>query len=264
MANFHLSVAVLSRRRGRSAVAAAAYRSASRLFDERREQSCDFRKKQPEIAFSCVLYPEAAPVSWSREELWNRAERSEKRRDAIVAREINLALVHELPVDDQIPLVKKLASEISNSLRIAIDINVHVPLRRARDRRRYVANPHAHLELTTRRIVNGTLGEKTRELDCLRTGRALIVAWRQRWAALLNQKLAERGLAIRVDHRSYLNQGLEELPTIKEGWGPDVRERMEYNDAVRHANRQVHEAQRALDAFRQDTQRSRGTGESPT
>jgi len=91
MAIYHLHVKVLGRKSGSSAVASAAYRSASRLRDDRLERSHDFSSKRG-VVHSEVMLPEKAPQEWSdRERLWNAVEAFEVRRDAQLAREVEFA-----------------------------------------------------------------------------------------------------------------------------------------------------------------------------
>ena len=88
MAIYHFSAKVISRANGSSAVASAAYRSASELFDERLERHHDFSNKSG-IVHSEVMLPEGAPERLKdRTTLWNEVEAGEKRKDAQLAREI--------------------------------------------------------------------------------------------------------------------------------------------------------------------------------
>src|SRR5690606_6003211 len=101
MASYHFSAQVIQRSKGRSAVAAAAYRSGSNLYDERRGESHDYSKRRG-VAWSDVLVPDgAAEFLKDRRALWNEVERMELRSDAQVAREINLALPRELGTDQR-------------------------------------------------------------------------------------------------------------------------------------------------------------------
>jgi hypothetical protein len=96
MAIYHLSVKVISRAKGRSAVAAAAYRSGSRLRDDRLDRDHDFSNKAG-VVHSEVMLPEHAPQAWEdRARLWNEVEASEKRIDARLAREVELAIPREM------------------------------------------------------------------------------------------------------------------------------------------------------------------------
>jgi hypothetical protein len=91
-----------------------------------------------------------------------------------------------------------------------VDVAIHAPSRRGDER-----NHHAHLLLTTRRLTADGFTEKTRELDDLKSGE--VVRWRERWATLVNEHLAEHGHAARVDHRSLTAQGAEREPTFHKG-----------------------------------------------
>ena len=107
MAIYHFTAKIISRAKGRSAVAAAAYRSASELEDFRQGQSFDYTSK-PNIIHSEILAPEGAP-EWvgNRETLWNAVEAGEKRRDAQVAREIEFALPEELKDFEAVALARE-------------------------------------------------------------------------------------------------------------------------------------------------------------
>src|SRR3546814_20301061 len=92
MAIFHLSVKVISRAAGRSAVAAAAYRAGERLHDERLDRDHDFRAKSG-VEHSEIMLPESAPERFSdRATLWNEVEATEKRKDAQLAREVEFSI----------------------------------------------------------------------------------------------------------------------------------------------------------------------------
>ena len=103
MAIYHFTAKVISRSKGRSAVAAAAYRSASEIRDYRQDLTFDYAAK-PDVIHSEILAPEGAP-QWvhDRELLWNAVEAGEKRRDAQVAREVEFALPEELNRAEAIP-----------------------------------------------------------------------------------------------------------------------------------------------------------------
>jgi len=96
MAIYHLHVKVIGRKAGSSAVASAAYRSASRLRDDRLGRDQNFSAKRG-VVHSEVMLPQKAPPAWSdRERLWNDVEASEARRDAQLAREVEFALPREM------------------------------------------------------------------------------------------------------------------------------------------------------------------------
>src|ERR1700761_2927862 len=96
MAIYHLHFKVIGRKSGSSAVASAAYRSGSRLHDERLDRSQDFSAKRG-VVHSEVMLPENAPEAWGdRERLWNDVEAFEVRKDAQLAREIEFAIPREM------------------------------------------------------------------------------------------------------------------------------------------------------------------------
>ncbi len=204
MAIFHLSVSVIARSRGRSAVCAAAYRAAARLVDQRLGQVHDYRHKRG-VEHLEILNPEGAPA-WAadRERLWNAAEFAEKRVDGRPAREIRIALPAELSHEAQVNTVRAFLREHVVALGMSADLAIH---------RDNPDNPHAHVLITTRPWVDGELGKK----DPGWNSKDVVVAWRQGWELVCNRELARAGLAIRIDHRSHEDRGLEILPTRKIG-----------------------------------------------
>lgn len=210
MASYHLSVKVVSRSTGRSATAAAAYRAAARVRDERTGELHDFARKRG-VVHREIVTPDTAP-DWAhnRERLWNAAEAAEKRRDAMTAREFEIALPSELNREQRKQLALAMAREIVTRHRCAVDVAIHAPSREGDER-----NHHAHLLCTTRRLARDGLAEKTRELDEKHSGE--IARWRARWAELQNEALKARGLDSRVDHRSYRDQGRVEEPAAHKG-----------------------------------------------
>ena len=210
MAIYHLSVKAISRSAGRSATAAAAYRAATRIQDERTGLVHDYSRKAG-VLHREIVAPDDAPA-WARDraQLWNAAELAETRKNSTVAREIEVALPTEISPQHRRELACALAHEIAARHRCAVDVAIHAPARRSDER-----NHHAHLLMTTRRLNADGLTEKTRELDDLKTGE--VTRWRERWATLVNEHLAEHGHTERVDHRSLEDQGLDRDPTFHKG-----------------------------------------------
>ena len=213
MAIFHLSVKVISRAAGRSAVAAAAYRSAERLHDERLDRAHDFTNKSG-VVHSEVLLPENAPDEWqNRERLWNDAEAFEKRKDAQLSREVEFAIPREMNQAQSIELARDFVQREFVDQGMAADLNVHWDI--GADG---LAKPHAHVMLTMREIVvsedgEAAFGAKVREWNAT----SLVEQWRERWASHVNERLAERDIDARIDHRSLAAQGIELEPQDKIG-----------------------------------------------
>ena len=208
MAIYHLHVKVIGRKAGSSAVASAAYRSASRLRDERLERSHDFSSKRG-VVHSEIMLPEKAPQAWSdRERLWNDVEALEVRRDAQLAREVEFALPREMTHAQGIELARDFVQAEFVDQGMIADLNVHWDI--AEDGS---PKPHAHVMLTMRAVDENGFGKKMREWN--RT--EMVGRWREHWAELANERLAELDIDARIDHRSLEAQGIALEPQSQIG-----------------------------------------------
>ena len=181
-------------------MAAACYRSATRAVDGRTGTTHDYRARRRDIAHREM-------IGWhaDRAALWNAAETAEKRKDAVTARELQIALPRELPLRTNAMLAVALGMVLHRTHGVAVDVCVHRGT--AKDGG---GQPHAHLLFTTRRVTDGaTFGAKTTEWDNRRTGSQCLEAIRAAWAGLCNAALAAAGRSERVDHRSYARQGTD-------------------------------------------------------
>lgn len=125
MAIYHFSAKVISRANGSSAVAAAAYRSASRLHDERLDRSHDFSNKAG-VIHSEILAPKQTPERWQdRTTLWNEVEAGEKRKDAQLAREVEFSIPREMSRKDGIELARSFVQKEFVDRGMVADLNVH-------------------------------------------------------------------------------------------------------------------------------------------
>jgi Ti-type conjugative transfer relaxase TraA len=217
MAIYHLSMKTVSRSSGRSAVGAAAYRSGTCLTNERDGLTHDYTRKGG-IEHAEIVLPEGANAEWAhdRETLWNAAEFAEKRKDARVAREIEVALPHELTGDERLELVREFSQSLADRYGVAVDFAIHTP-----DDNMDIRNHHAHILMTTRQVGADGLGDKTeleRENKWLKahdlpTTDEQLKALRVEWEETANLALARAGHDIRIDHRSHQDRGLEIEPT---------------------------------------------------
>ncbi|MBN9559161.1 MAG: Ti-type conjugative transfer relaxase TraA [Alphaproteobacteria bacterium] len=213
MAIYHFSAKVIGRSAGRSAVASAAYRAAERLHDDKLGRAHDYREKAG-VIHSEILLPEGAPARWlDRGTLWNEVEAGEKRKDAQLARDLEISLPRELSQAEAIALARDFAREQFVDCGMVADLNVH-----------WIAaadgelQPHAHVMLTMREIIPGPEGEGAFGKKVVAwNDRTLLVAWRERWASMTNERLLSLGYDIRIDHRSYAEQGLALEPQHKIG-----------------------------------------------
>ncbi|MGV7212913.1 Ti-type conjugative transfer relaxase TraA [Bradyrhizobium sp. UFLA05-112] len=208
MAIYHLHVKVIGRKSGSSAVASAAYRSASRLRDERLERCHDFSAKRGVVHSEMVL-PENAPEAWSdRERVWNDVEAFEIRKDAQLAREVEFAIPREMTEAQGIELARDFVRAEFVDRGMIADLNVHWDM--AEDG---MPKPHAHVMLTMRAVDEKGFGQKVREWN--RT--EMVERWRERWAELANERLAELDIDARIDHRSLEAQGIALEPQSQIG-----------------------------------------------
>jgi len=208
MAIYHFSAKVISRANGSSALASAAYRSASRLHDERLDRDHDFTNKSG-VIHSEVMTPQDAPDELrEREGLWNAVEAAEKRKDAQLAREVEFAIPREMDQAQGIELARDFVEREFVARGMIGDLNVHWDV--GEDG---VARPHAHVMLTMRAVDENGFGPKVREWN--RT--ALLQHWREAWASHANERLAELGFEARIDHRSLEAQGIALEPQHKVG-----------------------------------------------
>lgn len=217
MASYHCSIKPVSRGKGRSGTAAAAYRAGVCLKDERTGEVHDYTRKQG-VEYAEVLLPSG--VNMDREQLWNAAENAEKRKDARVAREFELALPVELTPEQRRELTTDFAKSLVDKYGVAADVGVHEPSRKGDQR-----NHHAHILITTRQISAQGLGEKTdleREDKTLRaqgkpSGREQLEELRAAWATWCNVALELAGHQERVSHKSLKAQGINRESTTHLG-----------------------------------------------
>jgi ATP-dependent exoDNAse (exonuclease V) alpha subunit len=232
MAIYHLSVKPVSRAGGRSATAAIAYRSAEKVHDLTTDEVFDYTRKRGVEHSEIVLPTEAAKqdINWARDRqaLWNAAEMAEKRKDARVAREYEVALPHELKPGQRVELVRAFAGELANRYEVAVDFSIHAPHQSGDER-----NHHAHIMTTTREVTAIGLGAKAsiewsdtdRRKQGLEPAKSEVKSIRERWAALTNEHLQERGIEVRIDHRSLETQGIDREPTTHLGPAVSAMER---------------------------------------
>ena len=234
MAIYHFSAKVISRKNGSSAVASAAYRSGSELFDERLGRHHDFSNKA-DVIHSEVLLPEGVPQRLNdRTTLWNEVEAGEKRKDAQLAREIEFSIPREMSREDGIRLARDFVAREFVDRGMVADLNVHWD--RAEDGS---PKPHAHVMLAMREVGPEGFGKKERDWN----RGELLQHWREAWGAHVNERLAELGIDARIDHRSYAEQGIALEPQNKIGPAASRRpgqgleaERIEDHDRIAREN----------------------------
>ena len=204
MAIYHLSVQIIGRGRGRSAIAAAAYRSGEKLRDHQTGELRDYTRKD-RVHHTEIMAPETAPA-WitDREKLWNEVERAERRMNSQIAREVNIALPVELDRDQQTELIRGYVRSEFVERGMVADLALHDL---------DGTNPHAHIMLSTREIGPEGWGGKNREWN----DKTLLQAQREAWERVANRALERAGRGERINHRSLKAQGVDRAPGVHVG-----------------------------------------------
>lgn len=217
MAIYHLSAKCIQRSKGRSATAAAAYRSGERIRDEREGLTHDYRRRSG-VEHTEIITPTGESVE--RAKLWNLAEAAEQRKDGTTAKEFEVALPDELTPVERCELVRDFAKYIAKAQGCAVDIAIHAPGKG--DSR----NHHAHFLCTTREFERGgTLGNKCamelsdrdRKKRGLPGRRSDLEDIRATWARLANQALTRAGHVADLDHRNNQERGIMVPPDVHLG-----------------------------------------------
>ena len=216
MAIYHCSIKNISRSEGRSIVACAAYRAGEKLYCRTYGKSQDYTRKSG-IEYSQIFAPDNVhPDLLHRQNLWNKVEQAELKKDgsikqeARLAKEIEIALPFELDKAQRQTLVIELCQALVARHGVVVDVAIHAPHTAGGSDDR---NFHAHILVTTRAATGQGLGVKIRELDKQETLKQI----REKVAVLTNTHLERAGLDIRVDHRSHEEKGLDAEPTFHEG-----------------------------------------------
>ena len=270
MAIYHLSIKIISRGKGKSAIEAAAYRAGESIKNEYNGNTHDYSAKKG-VVFSEIMTPLNAPEEYrNRAILWNTVEQNERAVNAQLAREIEIALPNEFNIDQNILLVQEYVYDNFVSKGMCADICLHDT---------GTGNKHAHILLTMRPLdADGTWGAKARkefvlnkngERVKLQNGRyktrrinstdwddrSKSEEWRSAWANLVNDHLQHFGYEQTLDHRSYARQNKEQIPTIHLGAishsleqkgiaterGDKNRAIKATNERIRAINKQLHE-----------------------
>lgn len=259
---YHLSAQIIGRSNGRSAVAAAAYRSGEKLYEKESNSYKNYSRKQ-NVVYTEILLPQNAPAEYSdRETLWNAVQEVEKNKNARFSRELNVAL----PITEKLETHKAIVKEYGQYLAdqgMCVDIAIHG----------LKENPHAHIMLTVRAIgENGewlpkkrmeyvlddsgdripVIDKKTGQQKIEKDGRRkwktrtittadwdkqeTLVEWREKWASVCNRYLEPEH---QIDHRSNEERGLDELPTKHLGVAAAAMERRGITTEVGEYNREI-------------------------
>ncbi|OCK49011.1 hypothetical protein BA766_03200 [Stenotrophomonas maltophilia] len=247
MAIYHCSIKSISRSKGHSVTAAAAYRAGIRIEDDTTGLVYDYTRRKGVVSVD-MLAPVGAPT-WAADPgmLWNAAEATETRKNARVGREMIVALPHEMSDAQRRELAIGIGQMLVDRYNVAIQIALHAPDKEGDQR-----NHHAHILFTSRQVGTEGLGAyASKILDDFKQGREEVTALRAAVAQIMNRHLERGGYSERVDARSLVDQNLDaieqgnwakaretdRLPTVKEGHAPGQRRaRRAINARIRNSN----------------------------
>ena len=197
------SITIYSRSKGNSAVAVAAYCSASKLYDKRTGEIHNFKNKE-HVIYNSIMLPDGSDEKLEdREYLWNEVEKAEKKSNARVSKDIIIALPKELSKDDWIQLSRQYADEHFVSKGVVADLAIH----------NIEDNPHCHILVTTRRLLGDKFdSHKARDLDgeMRNSGygnfSTVNSIYAQDWRDLQNKYFDEKHMDIVVDQNYLISQ----------------------------------------------------------
>jgi hypothetical protein len=229
---------VFTRSQGHSATAAAAYRAGEKIYDEQTGKTHDYTHRKG-IAYTEIFAPMDAPLwVYDRQTLWNTVEQTETRKNSQLAREVRIALPHELTLEQNIALTREYAQTFTERGMI-VDLAVHYKL----DKDGAIHNPHAHLMLTMRELDGNQFSKhKCREWNDWMN----VEAWRKEYERLTNSYLERAGSDKHICVDSYEKQGIEQIPTIHLGHYAHQLEQQGIPSERGDLNREIAEKNRKL------------------
>lgn len=276
MALFHFNVTQVKRSEGQSAIASAAYRSGEKLYSERYGEYSDYTRKGGVICTDILLPPHVPPEFADRQTLWNAVEKVERGKKAQLAYSFEISMQNEFSLEENMALAREFLQKEFVSRGMTVDLCFH----EKETEEGGTPNPHFHFLCPIRPMnPDGTWGYKQHRVYELDEGGNRIrdengkfvynavpttdwgspetlEHWRQTWAEMCNAKFAEKGLSVRIDHRSYERQGVDLLPTVHEG--PAVRamekkgiatDKGEFNRWIKATNTVIRDIRRTIAAL---------------
>lgn len=255
--SFHFSVNIISRGKGKSAVASAAYISGEKIKNEWDGVTHDYTKKQGVICKEIYL-PDHAPKEYKdRKTLWNSVELFEKNSNAQLARNFIISLPKELSIEENKNMIEEYIQTNFVKEGMIVDLAIHDESRDGNQ------NIHAHIMTIVRPInEDGTWGQKskkeyildekgekvlnkngkpkTRKVELTTwNDKGNVEKWRENFSDLCNEYLAKNKIEKRVDHRSFKRQGIKQIPTIHLGASASAMERKGIRTEKGDINREI-------------------------
>ena len=258
MGCYHFHLNQLSRGKGQSAIASAAYRAGAKLECTYYGEVSDYTRKGG-VVLAEIHLPKQAPERFKdRETLWNEVEWIEGNKKAQLAHSFDIALMNEFSMEENIELARRFVEEQLVARGMIADLAIHDP-KKAKDK---IPNPHMHIMVPIRPLQeDGTWGQKQKKVQVLTPdgqpvlnqkgqpvfravhttdwSRKTLEELRSAWARMCNELYEEKGLTERVDARSYEERGIDKIPMVHEGPNVQAMEARGISTALGSLNRLI-------------------------
>lgn len=255
--SFHFSVNIISRGKGKSAVASAAYISGEKIKNEWDGVTHDYTRKEKVLVKNIIL-PDHIPKEFNdRSTLWNKVEMAEKNSNAQLARQFIIGLPKELSLSENKNLVERFIKENLTSQGMIVDYAIHgesqdkngnihchimTIMRPINEKGEFLAKSKKEYILDEKgeKVLNKNGKPKTRKVELTTwNDKGNVEKWRENFSDLCNEYLAKNKIEKRVDHRSFKRQGIKQIPTIHLGASASAMERKGIRTEKGDINREI-------------------------
>ncbi|HFN2700072.1 TPA: MobQ family relaxase [Streptococcus pyogenes] len=255
--SFHFSVNIISRGKGKSAVASAAYISGEKIKNEWDGVTHDYTRKEKVLVKNIIL-PDHIPKEFNdRSTLWNKVEMAEKNSNAQLARQFIIGLPKELSLSENKNLVERFIKENLTSQGMIVDYAIHdesqdkngnihchimTIMRPINEKGEFLAKSKKEYILDEKgeKVLNKNGKPKTRKVELTSwNDKGNVEKWRENFSNLCNKYLERVGAEKRVDHRSFKRQGIKQIPTIHLGASASAMERKGIRTEKGDINREI-------------------------
>ena len=255
--SFHFSVNIISRGKGKSAVASAAYISGEKIKNEWDGVTHDYTRKEKVLVKNIIL-PDHIPKEFNdRSTLWNKVEMAEKNSNAQLARQFIIGLPKELTLSENKNLVERFIKENLTSQGMIVDYAIHdesqdkngnihchimTIMRPINEKGEFLAKSKKEYILDEKgeKILSKNGKPKTRKVELTTwNDKGNVEKWRENFSDLCNECLAKNNIEKRVDHRSFKRQGIKQIPTIHLGASASAMERKGIRTEKGDINREI-------------------------
>ena len=274
--SFHFSVNIISRGKGKSAVASAAYISGEKIKNEWDGVTHDYTRKEKVLVKNIIL-PDHIPKEFNdRSTLWNKVEMAEKNSNAQLARQFIIGLPKELTLSENKNLVERYIKENLTSQGMIVDYAIHdesqdkngnihchimTIMRPINEKGEFLAKSKKEYILDEKgeKVLNKNGKPKTRKVELTTwNDKGNVEKWRENFSDLCNEYLAKNKIEKRVDHRSFKRQNSDYLPTIHLGSAASAMERKGIETDKGNYNREIRKYNNLVKTIKEEIKTLKG------